>query len=54
MEDRRVKFHTNGQKSFGKTNWVKAKTSPPKIDDENPELVGKAKFVKPVAFPKKR
>lgn len=50
MEDRRVKFRTKGQKSFGKTNWVKVKTSSPKIDDENPELVKKVKFAKPVTF----
>lgn len=54
MEDRRIKFRTKGQKSFGKTNWVKAATSPPKIDDENPELVSRKKFVKPNPFPKSR
>jgi len=54
MEERRAKFHAKGQKTFGKTIWVKAKASPPKIDDENPELVGKVKFSKPVAVPKNR
>lgn len=54
MEDRRAKFHTKGQKTFGKTNWAKAKSSSAKIDDENPELVGKVKFFKPIASPKNR
>lgn len=54
MEDRRIKFRLKGQKSFGKTNWVKAAKSSPKIDDENPELVNKLRFVKPVAFPQNR
>lgn len=48
MEDRRIKFHTKGQKPVGKTNWIKTKNSLPKIDDENPELVSKRKFAKSI------
>lgn len=54
MEDRRIKFRQKGQESFGKTNWVKAKSSPPKIDEENPELVNKVSFSKPVDLQKNR
>ena len=54
MEDRRIKFRTKGEKSSGKTNWVKVSKQSPTIDDENPEIVGKVKFSKPVSFPKNR
>jgi hypothetical protein len=48
MEKKVVKQHVKGQRHPGKTNWKKVISSAnhPKIDDENPELVGKKQFKK--------
>ncbi len=48
MENKILKQHLEGQKHPGKTDWRKVASSAiePIIDNENPELVGKKKFVK--------
>tara|TARA_B110000211_G_scaffold137204_1_gene156969 strand:- start:136 stop:294 length:159 start_codon:yes stop_codon:yes gene_type:complete len=48
MENKVIKNHIKGNKSIGKTNWSKViiDSGRPKIDEENPELVGKKHFKK--------
>lgn len=48
MEKKIIKNHTKGSKSIGRTNWSKVlmDANSPKIDEENPELVGKKQFKK--------
>jgi len=43
-----LKAHTKGQKRIGKTNWAQLliDAHKPKIDEENPELVGLKQFKK--------
>jgi hypothetical protein len=48
MEKKVLKNYVKGQKSFGQTNWSKVlvESDHPKIDEENPDLVGKKQFKK--------
>ncbi|MCS6180045.1 hypothetical protein [Shewanella baltica] len=48
MENKVLKNHIKGKRSVGKTDWSKilVESNRPKIDDENPELVGKRQFKK--------
>jgi len=48
MEKKVLKNHAKGQKNTGKTNWSKVmvESNRPKIDEENPDLVGKKQFKK--------
>ncbi|WP_282130975.1 MULTISPECIES: hypothetical protein [Pseudoalteromonas] len=48
MENKITKNYIKGNKSTGKTNWstVVVSSNEPKIDEENPELVGKKQFKK--------
>jgi hypothetical protein len=49
MEKLIVKHHKKSQGSPGKTDWVKVndQSESSGVDEENPELVNKVKFVKP-------
>lgn len=48
MENKITKNYIKGNKSTGKNNWsnVVVSSNKPKIDEENPELVGKKQFKK--------
>ena len=48
MEKKIIKNHVKGNKSIGRTNWSKVlvESNRPKIDEENPDLVGKKQFKK--------
>jgi hypothetical protein len=48
MDKKVLKTHAKGQKHVGKTNWAEllTQTHQPKVDAENPELVGTRQFKK--------
>jgi len=47
MENKTIQPHKKGQKHFGITNWAKIRSKDPSVDDENPELAYKKRFIKP-------
>ncbi len=48
MENKVLIKHIKGHKPVGKTNWSKVmiEANRPKIDEDNPDLVGKKQFRK--------
>lgn len=49
MDKKVIKSHSKGQKHPGKTDWKRVidAEGEREVDEENPDLVGRKRFVKP-------